>query len=226
MSTVIPRRPSLPTASLTVAGLFNTTKVAPAKTPIRVLDGLHGHPLQLPMTLQLPRTRIGLYRMIISEKRISNLLCFCASTVPRTTVAAVSKTGWHSLRGCITVRWSRTVSQLVDLAYYVSSIRRGRCSNGVCECEAGFSGVRCDFPEPCAKLSMDSRTAGFTGNRGWSTSYQRFVVDGNPVDTYYRPVYINQAEGNTFDLIFFTGRRVSVAALFNEPYVADSELLA
>jgi hypothetical protein len=72
---------------------------------------------------------------------------------------------------------------------------------------------------------MDLRTAGFTGTRDWSTSYQRFVVDGNPVDTYGRPVYINQVEGNTFDVIVFTGR-VSVAALSNESYVADSELLA
>jgi EGF-like domain len=86
------------------------------------------------------------------------------------------------------------------------SIGRGTCLNGVCQCETGFAGSRCDFPEPCAKLSMDSRTAGFTGTRHWSTSFQRFVVDGNAVDVYGRPVYISDVEANAFDVIFFTGR--------------------
>lgn len=84
---------------------------------------------------------------------------------------------------------------------------RGTCSNAVCECENGWYGTKCEFSEPCNSLEMDIRFDGFRDVRDWSTSFQVFEFDSQPVTAYDRPVYINEPRTGTYDIVAFTGRR-------------------
>ena len=98
---------------------------------------------------------------------------------------------------------------------------RGTCSDGACDCEEGYFGLRCEFLEPCLSMAMDARTDGFLGTRPWSDSFELLQVAAAmdeeddysestalvPLEVYHRPVYLNEYEEGKFDLIFFTGRR-------------------
>ncbi|CAB9500130.1 Inherit from bactNOG: outer membrane autotransporter barrel [Seminavis robusta] len=114
-------------------------------------------------------------------------------------------------------------------SYNSCSGRGTACNSAVCDCEDGYYGLQCEFKEPCQNVSMDSRFPGFVGTRPWSQSYELFVFNRQVVSVYNRPVYISKLEGNTFDLLFFTGRRWAVSyagALAEVPEDDSVEALA
>ena len=84
---------------------------------------------------------------------------------------------------------------------------RGVCSDGLCECEEGWFGMRCEFHEPCTSLEMDIRFAGFEDTREWSKTFEIFHLGNETVYSYHRPIYAHEPSPGKFDLIVFTGRR-------------------
>ncbi|CAB9509428.1 Inherit from bactNOG: outer membrane autotransporter barrel [Seminavis robusta] len=83
----------------------------------------------------------------------------------------------------------------------------GTCSNAICQCDEGRYGMRCEFLAPCTRLEMDVRFDGFVDEREWSRNYELFVVDGEEIYAYSRPVYVNEPKPGQFDVVAFTGRR-------------------
>ena len=88
-----------------------------------------------------------------------------------------------------------------------------------CTCDSGWFGPRCTFREPCSILQLDARlqsTLG-TSDRTWSTSYERLIFNSTGASMVYnRPVYVTltdppgqvaTGEVDTFDIVYFTGRR-------------------
>ena len=85
---------------------------------------------------------------------------------------------------------------------------RGSCVDAACECQDGFFGLRCQFPEPCLSLEIDIRKEAFLSTREWSAKYDKLLFRNNEtVQVYDRPVYTNEYEQGMFDIIMFTGRR-------------------
>lgn len=60
----------------------------------------------------------------------------------------------------------------------------------VCLCDEGSGayGNRCQFRSPCTTISVDSETPPFVSTRAWADSYERFILNGDPIDAYGRPV--------------------------------------
>ena len=82
---------------------------------------------------------------------------------------------------------------------------RGVCSNAACQCDAGWFGNRCEFPQPCDTIEFDARSGGFQDVRVWSSKFEILKDENNDMlTTYGRPVYIGM-DGT--DFIVFTGRR-------------------
>lgn len=86
---------------------------------------------------------------------------------------------------------------------------RGKCDNAVCDCDDGWSGLRCEFPEPCGimHVSADRRLSSFPGIKKWSNDFEILMDEKGIINTYSRPVYIGQATQDDFNIIVFTGRR-------------------
>ena len=84
---------------------------------------------------------------------------------------------------------------------------RGECYDGICQCEEGWFGIRCEFHEPCTSLEMDIRFPGFEDTREWSKTFDVFKVDNEPVYVYNRPMYASEPKPGKFDIVVFTGRR-------------------
>ena len=86
---------------------------------------------------------------------------------------------------------------------------RGICSDSMCNCKNGWSGLRCEFQEPCPSLqvSADRRFSSFPGIRDWSDDFELLVDSEGIVTVYNRPVYVGQANPEDVNVIVFTGRR-------------------
>jgi len=75
-------------------------------------------------------------------------------------------------------------------------------------CGEVFGGTEPDV-ELCPILTLDVHSEGFSDDRDWSRSYNRMLVDGEPVYFYQHPIYVGEFmdEKEGLELIFFTGRR-------------------
>jgi hypothetical protein len=117
----------------------------------------------------------------------------------------------------------------------------GTCINNRCQCDEGYFGTECGFPEPCSQLQTDGRLGSFQGiDREWSSNFKilRFENKTEIATVYDHPVYVTTRKqqarlgftGNTetegFDIIFFTGRRWALAfseSFYNEERDGDFE---
>jgi len=86
----------------------------------------------------------------------------------------------------------------------------GKCSNkGTCECDPGYYGLRCEYPEPCQRLEIDPRDDGFLKEGGDYFASKYYRLEG--AEVYNHPVYTSLGENQTLndetDIILFTGVR-------------------
>ena len=86
----------------------------------------------------------------------------------------------------------------------------GSCNgDGMCDCEAGFVGTRCDYgpEELCPELILDELTStSFAARRQLATSYEllRNTETNEVLTAYDRPIYFNN---ETQDVIVYSGLR-------------------
>ncbi|CAB9505693.1 expressed unknown protein [Seminavis robusta] len=96
---------------------------------------------------------------------------------------------------------------------------RGHCNDGVCQCEEGWFGIRCQFSTPCPKLSVDTLTNDFASTRDWASTFNLLLDDsGAPVQAYDRPIFVHEygSGSGDYDIIVFTGRRFGLTTTRSE----------
>eukprot|EP00984_Skeletonema_dohrnii_P021179 scaffold10510_cov84-Skeletonema_dohrnii-CCMP3373.AAC.13 len=100
---------------------------------------------------------------------------------------------------------------------------RNCIDKGTCECDPGYYGLRCEYPEPCERLEIDPRDEGFvkTGGSLFATKYYRL----QGAKTYNHPVYTslldNETLGDKTDILLFTGVRWILSSKYLFPALKD-----
>ncbi|CAB9517477.1 Neurogenic locus notch homolog protein 4 [Seminavis robusta] len=91
----------------------------------------------------------------------------------------------------------------------------GTCDNNQCVCNEGRIGVNCEYPIPCPRLALDTRTEPLPYAEGGlfvpPTDYELLTYgnDSIPILVYNKPVYFARLgkSGVPVTVIMFTGRR-------------------
>ena len=82
-------------------------------------------------------------------------------------------------------------------------------------------GLNCEFCQPCSSLEIDIRREGFLSDREWSGQYNILRVGNEVIQVYDRPVYYNEKEPKSYDIIIFLGRRW---VLFDHSFQTQDDL--